>query len=347
MKINRSGIYSIVLIVLMFVVYKYREHKSAEKTDPIIVNRIEIQGQTMGVTYQVVYYDSLKRNFKTEIDELLEEFNNHLSTYIPTSELSKFNQTGSINKPSEQLLKVLKASQNIYDISDGKFDPTVMPLVNLWGFGYKSDGSLPDTSAIDSVQSYIGFEKVTFNDSILSAPEGIELGFGAIAKGYGVDLVGNLLEQKGLDNFCVTIGGENVSKGTKPMNTAWKLMIVYPEKEKAYQNTPYCFFNLKNKGAATSGPYAQEKEINGIKYSHTINPKSGFPVPQEILSITIIADDCMTADGIATAMSVMSIDECKKFLKSHPEFESLILYRTKDGISEFVTDGMEKLIIRK
>ncbi len=347
MKLNRSSIYSIVLIVILIVGYKYRTYQSEKEQEATMINRIVIQGGTMGTRYQVVYYDEQKRNFKTEIDALLENYSDHLSTYIPTSEIAQFNKTGKLPNPSEELLHVLNISQNIYNLSEKRFDPTVMPLVNLWGFGYKSSDQYPDTATIISTKdSLVGFDKVTFNDTILSAPKGVELGFGAIAKGDGVDKVGALLQTKGIKNYCITIGGENLASGSKPMDTPWKLLISYPEKIEAMQQKPYCFFNLNDKGAATSGPYMQEQEINGIKYSHTIDPRTGFPVPQEVLSITIIAENCMLADGIATVMSVMSLAECKTFLKDHPEFEALILYKTKDGIGEFMTSAMQKLIIR-
>ena len=348
MKFNRSSIYSIVLIIILIIGYKYRAYQDKEKQQATIVNRIVIQGNTMGTNYQVVYYDDQKRNFKTEIDALLEQYNDHLSTYIPTSEISQFNKNSSLKKPSKELLHVLNVSQQIYELSEKRFDPTVMPLVNLWGFGYKSTDQYPDTSSVlYTKDNLIGFDKIIFNDSILKAPQGIELGFGAIAKGDGVDKVGELLLSKGIKDFCVSIGGENVTRGSKPSGIPWKLLIFYPEKLEAVQQKPYCFFNLTDKGAATSGPYMQEQEINGTTYSHTINPRTGFPVPQQILSITVIAENCMMADGIATAMSVMTLEESKEFLKNHPEYEALILFRTKDGIGEFMTSEMEKLIIRK
>jgi len=341
-KLKWSQIYPLVVIFAMYVVYQYRENNKEEvasakqKTEE---NRVVIKGMTMGVTYTIVYYDTVNRKIKHAVDSLLVDFNNHLSTYIPTSEISEFNRTNNLDSLSPYMYRVLRRSEEIYELSNGGFDPTVMPLVNLWGFGYKKNKTLPDTSLIDSVKRFVGFDKVLFDRNTLVSPPNMELGFGAIAKGYGVDLVGDLLVRKGIKSFLIEIGGENLAKGIKPNGKGWVLGVLYPEKAKALENIYYCGVVLENKAMATSGPYIQQKMINGIKYSHTIDPRTGFPVEQSLLSISILADDCITADAVATAINVMSVDEAKLFLEAHAEYDGLLLYQSGDEIEEFKTIG--------
>jgi thiamine biosynthesis lipoprotein len=347
-KFKWSQIYPFLVIFLMYVVYEYRNNKKEKQTatwEEIHINRIKIQGETMGTTYTIVYYDSLKRNIKPEVDSLLENFNTYLSTYIPTSEISLFNQTNYTDSLSPYLYRVLQKSKEIHLLSKGTFDPTVMPLVNMWGFGYKKITKLPDTLTIDSVNKHVGFEKIHFTDSTLSSSIKVELGFGAIAKGYGVDLVGDLLSKRGINTYLIEIGGENLTKGTKPDGKQWTLGILYPEKLKAMKNIYYCGVNIKNRAMATSGPYMQQKEINGLTYSHTIDPRTGFPVEQSILSICVLANDCMTADALATTLNVFEIEEAKIFFKENTQYDGLLLFLENGVIKEFRTPGFNKIQI--
>ena len=347
-KLNWGQIYPLFVIFAMYIVYEYRNSEKDEQISTwkeIHKNRMEIHGETMGTTYSVIYYDSLKRNIKSSIDSLLINFNNHVSTYIPTSEISRFNRNNHLDSLSPYFYSILEKSRQIHQLSKGTFDPTVMPLVNIWGFGYKKTEELPNQILIDSVNRYIGFEKIFFTDSTLDSPSKMELGFGGIAKGYGVDLVGHLLRKKGIDSYLIEIGGENLVKGTKPDGQKWTLGILYPEKTKAMNGVYYCGINLENRAMATSGPYIQQREINGVKYSHTIDPRSGLPVEQSLLSICVLADDCMTSDALATAINVMPIKEAKLFFTTHKEYDGLLLYQEEGEIKEFRTAGFQKVDI--
>ena len=350
-KLKWGQIYPIVLIFAMYVVYEYRKHNKeteVEDWEQLHANRKTIKGKTMGTTYTIVYYDSLNRAVKPSVDSLLTGFSQYLSTYIPTSDISKFNQQNQLETLSPYLHTVLKKSKEIYQLSKGAFDPTVMPLVNLWGFGYQKTTTFPDTSLVMETRKSVGFDKIKFTKTTLSSPEGMELGFGAIAKGYGVDLVGQLLDKKGITTYLIEIGGENLTKGLKPDGVKWTLRILYPEKQRAMGQEAYCYVQLQDKAMATSGPYMQQKEIGGIKYSHTIDPRTGFPVQQKLLSICVLADDCMTADALATALNVLSIEEAKQFFQEHTQYDGMLLYSDEKGeIKEFSTQGFEAIKLKQ
>lgn len=348
-KLKLAQIYPFVIIFAMYVVYEYRKNDTEnerKELKELHQNRITLSGNTMGSSYGIVYYDPLKRNVKPAIDSLLSAFSQELSTYIVNSQISQFNQTNNIDSLTTHFYTVLKKSQEIYNLSQGAFDPTVMPLVNLWGFGYQKKEQLPDTFTIDSVRQYIGFDKIQFDEYNLSSPKNMELGFGAIAKGYGVDLVGQLLESKGITTYLVEIGGEDLAKGIKPGGFKWTLGIVYPNKEMAIAKKTYCNVVLQDRAMATSGPYWQQKEINGIKYSHTIDPRTGFPVEQSLLNISVLAEDCMTADALATAINVMTLNEAKTFFKTNPQYDGMLLYEENGELKEFVTAGFQAIKIK-
>lgn len=348
-KFKLSQLYPFVLIFAMYVVYEYRKYNNEKEEtnwEELHKYRITISGKTMGTTYTVVYYDSLQRDLKPIIDSLLLSFNKELSTYIPTSLISQFNQQQQLDSLTPHFQTVLQKSKEVYSLSNGAFDPTVMPLVNLWGFGYQKTEHLPDTNQIDSVKNFVGFDKITYDNNSLSSPKNMELGFGAIAKGYGVDLVGKLLERQDIDTYLIEIGGENLAKGVKPGDANWTLTVLYPEKQAAINKQEYCFVELHNRAMATSGPYWQQKEINGIKYSHTIDPRTGYPVKQYVLSISVLADDCMTADALATAINVMTLDEAKRFFKDNPQYDGMLLYLDNNEIKEFTTPGFELIKVK-
>ncbi len=348
-KIKWGQVYPFLLILAMSVVYdcrKQNKESEQEKWKEAHVNRILIKGETMGTSYSIVYYDDEKRDVKPAVDSLLSDFSKHLSTYIPNSEISKFNQVNKVNELSPYLFAVLEKSKEIYQLSNGAFDPTVMPLVNLWGFGYKEIEGFPDTVTINQTKQLVGFSKIKFNENQLTSPSSMALGFGAIAKGYGVDLVGELLDEKGIKSYLIEIGGEDLAKGIKPDGVKWTLRILYPEKEKALRKEAYCYVELKDRAMATSGPYMQQKEINGVKYSHTIDPRTGFPVKQDLLSVCVLADDCMTADALATAVNVMTLKEAKQFFETNPQYDAMLLYQENGTVKEFSTKGFETIKIK-
>jgi len=271
-----------------------------------------INDRTMGTTYSVVYQSNI--DYSQEIGELLLEINEEVSTYIPDSDISLFNK--------EERLYVIKdssfhfrtnwmISNQIFRETNGYFDPTVMPLINYWGFGYteKKAKTDIDSTAVDSLMDYVGLDKISLNGNTLTKIyPGIELDFSAIAKGYAVDAISNLLMDENVNNFLVEIGGEVYTSGVNKQGIKWRLGINTP-KEEASQSDFELITKLNEKGMASSGNYRNFYLVDGKKYGHTIDPHTGYPSINELLGVTVIADNCITADGYATAFMSMGLEK--------------------------------------
>jgi thiamine biosynthesis lipoprotein len=334
---RKSAIYPVVLIAIMLVVYQYRESSKAEKY-------IQIEGNTMGTTYHIKYIDDKKSDYKEPIDSLLVDFNNSLSTYIPDSEISKFNEGQAIEFASPYFLPVLEKSKEVYETSEGAFDPTVMPLVNAWGFGFKNRDNV-DSADIDSLMYLIGFEHISYDESNLSKDtQDVMLDFSAIAKGYGVDVVSEFLESKGISNYMVEIGGEVRCRGKNNKRSIWLIGIdnpKYSEDGKSLQAT----VKLDNMSLATSGNYRNFYVKDGVKYAHTIDPKTGFPVSHSLLSASVFAEDCMTADAYATAFMVAGKEKAIEMSEKTGLLTYLIYSNPESGeIETYMSEELKALI---
>lgn len=317
----------------MFLVWKYRQGKQE-----ILV---AFEGRTMGTTYHIQYFDRQGRNFKPQVDSLLIVFNQSLSTYIPDAEISQFNQKSSFTFQSPFFNPVLESSRQIYEITSGYFDPTVMPLVNAWGFG-PAKSAKPNEQQVDSLMTFVGFDKIIFNrDSVWKSDPRVQLDFSAIAKGYGVDVVADFIQAKGIENFFVEIGGEVVAKGKNlAKNRIWEIGILDPDSDPILQQYKV-FVSLKDRAIATSGNYYNYREVDGIKYSHTINPLKGYPVQHAILSASVFAENCMTADALATAFMAMGHEHAIEILQKNTQWDAILLYSEPDGSQAvYMTEGI-------
>ncbi|WP_373552231.1 FAD:protein FMN transferase [Haliscomenobacter sp.] len=300
-----------------------------------------IEGQTMGTYYRISYQDSLDRDIQTEIEKSLAELNGELSTYDSTTLISDFNQSTAIqfNVPmrARHFLANLNKSAQVYRSSDGAFDPTVAPLVNYWGFGYT--GSKPitevDSTKIKESLNLVGMSKLnwtTRGDSVLIHKQlpGIKLDFNAIAPGYAVDELGRVLEAERIYNYLIDIGGEVLAKGQNPQGKDWVLGITIP-KEGAESSEIQTTVPLHDQALATSGNYRKYYSVKGEKYSHTINPKTGFPERSKLLSATVIAPDAMTADAYATVCMVLGLEKGLALIESLPNLEAYFIYGDPKG----------------
>lgn len=335
----KNTLYSILIFILVYGVFKYRQWTTNEP--------IKIEGTTMGTTYHVIYFDEADRNFKVSIDSLLVVFNQSLSTYLANSEISNFNKGNASQFALPYFLPVLLKSQEIVRDSRGSFDPTVMPLVNAWGFG-PGKKLKPDSLRVDSIMQFVGFEKIKFStDSVWKDDPRTQLDFSAIAKGYGVDVVVEFLAGKGIENLFVEIGGEVSTKGENIyMKKPWEVGILNPNS--SYESQSYlAYVKLESKAMATSGNYFNFYEEDGVKYSHTINPASGYTIQHKLLSASVFASDCMTADGWATAFMVMGHENAIEVLKTLKGIDAFLIYSTDNGIETYVTDGMSASITSK
>lgn len=335
----------LILLPLLLFCFSCKKNKP---TTAIKAEYLALKGETMGTTYSVKYLDSLNRNLKAEIDQLLIEVNDEVSTYEPESYISRFNkcekeiQYLNLLDKSENLPLHFKANlekaEEVHANSYGFFDPTVMPVVNYWGFGYTEKRPVLDIDRIkvDSLMQYVGFKKISHRSSedgwlyLQKEKSGVQLDFSALAKGYGVDAVALLLEKRGIKNYFVEIGGELRVKGKNPQNDWWTVGISRPLTDAAVQDIQSTI-KLQNRAMATSGNYRNFYEVDGVKYAHTINAKTGLPEKNTLLSATLLAKDCMTADAYATACMTMGLEKGMEMVNNLPGVDAYFLFSDEAG----------------
>lgn len=315
-----------------------------------------IYGETMGTYYAITMGDDNAAIKQTDIDSLLEAYNFSLSTYIPSSTISRWNssiQGMAISKNEPYFLTVYSRARKFYDMTDGLYDPTVMPLVNYWGFGYKDDYKGSDTLKIDSIRAYVGLDQVKSegrNDSIFlkkSHPQ-TQLDFSSIAKGNAIDVLAAYLDAHGIKNYLIDIGGEARASGKNKEGKPWVLAVNRP-KEASGRTDIELILGLKNMSIASSGNYRNYKVRDGIKVSHTINPLTGFPERSNLLGATVIADNCTDADALATCLMVMGLEKSKAILNTLNNFEACLIYDA-DGdevLEKYYSRGFQQYLLKQ
>jgi len=332
--------YPIVLILAVFVVWKIRQQNHPQ------LQMVEISGMTMGtIGYSVKYFNEDGANYSSEIDSLLKVWNLCLSTYIPESEISRFNSgTDCFTFESEYFYPVLKASKEVYEHTNSAFDPTVGPIVNAWGFG-PDKSMVPDSTTIDSLMYLVGYDKIHFDEyKVCKDFPGIKLDFSAVAKGYAVDVVADFLETKGIKNILVEIGGELVCRGTKNDQQPWRTAIENPTVA-VYEREILSVVELKDRAVATSGNYRNYYVRDGVKYVHTINPATGYPISHKLLSASVFADNCMRADAYATAFMVLGVEGAKEVIAKDKTLDVYLIYSGENGeILTYASEGIAKNI---
>jgi FAD:protein FMN transferase len=336
---KKNIIYSIILLVAIGLVSLYRRSNSPQEP-------MRIEGATMGTTYHITYFDSQRRDFKSAVDSVLVLVNKSINNYDSTSEVSQFNRSArGVKTNLPYLLPPLYVAKKVYKISRGAFDPTVMPLVNAWGFGPGKRRKL-DSTQVDSIKLFIGFDKVDLTkDSVTKANAKIALDFGGIGQGYGADVISDFLRSKGIKNMLVELGGEGMAIGiNEKSGKPWEIGILNPNS--TYENQFFIgYVSLKDKSFTTSGNYFNYHIEDGVKYSHTIDPFTGYPSQKQILSASIFSRDATTADAWGTALMVLGHEEAIKLLKQNPEIDALILYSGADGkIESYATAGIKPVL---
>lgn len=344
--------------LLTFVIMLLVATACNNMTKPV-PKQFKLEGKTMGTTYHVTYTDSAGNNYQAAIDSVLVEVNQAMSTYIPTSEISRFNQlndTTTYVNPSRGFESVLVLADDVYKKSRGAFDPTVMPLVNAYGFGYEKMAQV-DSVLVDSLMQFVGLnDHISYLWAIdpVSLSKGLrirkldhrtQLDLSAIAKGYGVDVVAILLDSMGVESYMVEIGGEVRTKGLNIKGKPWSIGIDSPSESNQFDHKLKAIVQLSNKSMATSGNYRNYKEQNGVKFVHTIDPKTGWPKVSNTLSVSVIANDCATADGFATAIMVMGVNKGLKLAGSLPDIEAYIIYVDNNGnMQTIATRGFAEIV---
>lgn len=298
----------------------------------------ETQGLIFGTEYHIKY--KYHHNLQADIDSTLKSVDTSLSLFNKNSTLSRINN-GETNQGDSLFVEVFKKAEEISQITNGAFDITVAPLVNAWGFGFKQ-GHVLTQQEVDSLRQYIGYEKVRLDgDKIIKSQPQIMLDCGAIAKGYGVDRVAKMLRSKGIDNFLVEIGGEVVANGHNSEGKEWSVGIQKPIDDKDNSSTELqSVLSISNVAIATSGNYRNYYMRDGRKYAHTIDPRNGFPVQHSLLSATVFALDCATADAYATAFMVLGIEEAKNILAKHPELRAYFIYDNGKNLEVWQSEGL-------
>jgi len=309
---------------------------------------ITCSGSTMGTTYHVTVIAPVllsAGSIRKQIDNRLEEVNQSMSAFMASSELSRFNAMTTVGEPlsvSEDFYGVMQTARYLYEVSGGAWDGTVLPLVDLWGFGPDGfSGVVPDREEIENHLGWVGFSNIELgtDQTLLKSRPDIQLDLASIAKGYGVDAVADTLRSLGYDNFLVEIGGEVYAEGVRKDGNNWRVGINRPLADAAFDDV-YHVVALTGKALATSGDYRNFFEMAGRRYSHVIDPRTGYPVSNGVVSVSVLADTCAMADGLATAMMVMGADDAVALADRLPDISCLVVVQEKDGsLTDYRSDG--------
>jgi len=336
--VNFSGMKNFFSPVLLFILFF-----TACKSDKN--HLLKIEGKAQGTTYHISWLSSDNVNYKKDIDSLLLEIDSSMSTWLPASFISRINNNDSNVLVDQYFIDVFRKAMEVSEKTNGLFDVTVGPVVNAWGFGFAKKAKV-DSSMIDSLLQYVGYKmlKLEGNKIIKEKPQ-IMLDFNAIAQGYTVDVLAGYLENKGIKNYLVELGGEVKAKGRKN-SEAWKVGIDLPDEKALEERKLKAVINLNNKAMATSGNYRKFYEEDGQKFSHIIDPGNGYPARQNLLSATVIADDGITADAYATSFMIMGLERAKKFVEDNKDLklEVYFIYDEKGSTKTFASESLLNLI---
>ena len=307
-----------------------------------------IAGRTMGTTYHIKVVTDASGSvagLKEKIDRRLIEINQVFSTYIKDSEISRFNAFGKVGERfavSDDFMQVMRVARRIHQLSGGALDGTVSPLVDLWSFGpTRRNPKMPPAKEIIALMQNIGFNLIQIEEPhfLVKNLASVTLDLNAIAKGFAVDQISELLYATGFENYLVEIGGEIYAAGARTDGKKWRVGINRPQKDAAF-NEVYKAVSIANQAFATSGDYRNFFEIDGQRYSHVIDPRTGYPVSNGVVSVTIIADNCTLADGLATAVMVMGAEKGIQLVNRLKNVECLIVIEKSDGrLVDFTSKG--------
>lgn len=317
-----------------------------------------LSGHTMGTTYSVLFV--LEKGVTLDlvskaVEHELKAVNASMSTFDPNSEISRFNAAPALQTQNEPFAvsapfhNVMLTAQDLYQRSDGAWDGTVMPLVNLWGFGPDGFHSKPPADdAVQAALANVGFDKIAVmpDQALVKHADGVTLDLASMAKGYGVDCIAAALKGLGLKSFLVEIGGEVYASDVKLNKAKWRVGINTPVAN-GELNAVYAIAELSNQAMATSGNYRNYFEADGEFYTHIMDPRTGYPIKNKIASVSVVAPNCALADGLATALTVMEIEQGLKLAASYPGVEAYIIEHGPNGtFVNHLSDGMEQYVVK-
>ena len=307
---------------------------------------ISIAGEAQGTTYHITYYDIQNRDLQPEIIQLLQDFDKSVSTYDSSSIISRINRNEPMVVVDDYFRTCFLKAKEIWKNTKGAFDPTVYPLVNAWGFGPGKKQSI-EKAKIDSILDFVGFNKITLKGNYINKKDPrVALDFNAFAQGYSVDVVSDFLLSQNISSFIVEIGGEVYAKGRRPNNENWLVGIEKPIDNKEGQNPIQAYARLEDLAVATSGNYRRFILEDGIKYAHHLDPTTGYPAKNNLLSATVFSEECISSDANATGILVMGLEKAKVFLEKHKELEAYLIYSDDKGnYQTFQTAGIKRLFV--
>ncbi len=305
-----------------------------------------IQGFTQGTSYRITYQHPTEQNLKGRIDSLLSAFDRSLSTYDSTSIISAINRNQLHVKTDSFFRTVFRESGRVYQVTGGAFDITLSPIINAWGFG--ADEMLEvDSALVDSLLQYVGMEKVELGaDSVIKSHPSVRLNVNAIAQGYAVDVTSHYLEDLGCRNYMVEIGGEIRTLGMNPKGNFWRIGVDRPVFGNMIPGQQLqVIINMHNRSLATSGNYRKYYEKNGVRITHSIDPATGYPKESRLLSVTVLTEECITADAYATSCMVMGLEKAKSFIEGQKKTDAYFIFGNEDGTYKvWYTEGLRKYI---
>ena len=326
-----------VLVIISFVLTAKNLRSQQDVT--------KIEGYAQGTTYHITYYDEKNRDLQPEIEKILEDFDKSVSTYLPTSIISRINSGEKDVVVDAYFIACFNKAKEVWKNTKGAFDPTVYPLVNAWGFGPGKKQKI-EQSKIDSILKFVGFDLIKLKgNKVVKKDSRVCLDFNAFAQGYSVDVVSEFLNTKGIKSYIVEIGGELYAKGKQITGDNWVVGIEKPIDNQETGNPLTATAKLENMAVATSGNYRKFIIENGIKYAHHIDPKTGYPTKNNLLSASVFSKECISSDAYATGVLVMGLEEAKKFLAKHKELQAYLIYSDEKGnYKTFQTEGLKSIL---
>ena len=307
--------------------------------------RIVLQGLAQGSYYAVTYFDEENRNFQPEIDSIFHAVDMSVNLWVDSSIISKVNRNKDVTLDSI-FIDNFNIAQEAARLSDGYFDPTISPIVAAWGFSYKSGDSITP-QLIDSLKQLVNYRKICIeNGKVIKENPDMKLDFNAIAQGYTSDMIAAFLESRGINNYLVDTGGEIMARGSKPNGQPWIVGIEKPAENWDSEQVVQTRIALRDKGLVTSGSTRKYVERNGRRYSHCIDPKTGYPVEHNVLSATVLAENSVWADALASICMVMGMEKSLPLIESMDGVEAYYIFvNEQNELETFATEGFRGLII--
>ena len=307
--------------------------------------KIVLQGLAQGSYYAITYYDEKGRNFQHEVDSIFHAVDMSVNLWVDSSIISKVNRNEEVTLDSI-FINNFNIAQEAAQLSDGYFDPTISPIVAAWGFSYKTGDSITP-QLIDSLKQLVDYRKVKIeNGAVVKENPAMTLDFNAIAQGYTSDMIASFLDSRGIENYLVDTGGEIMARGEKPDGKPWIVGIEKPAENWDSEQVVQTRIALRDKGLVTSGSTRKYVERNGKRYSHCIDPKTGYPVEHQLLSVTVLADNSVWADALASICMVMGKEKSLPLIENLDEVEAYYIFvNEKNELETIATEGFKKLVV--